>query len=69
MSTIRTRALVIAAALLGLTLSMAPAEAREGSSKGSPHQFCHWYKQQAMNTGEELWWWRWRECIRGRYWD
>lgn len=66
--TSRMTALTVAAAL-ALTAVATAAEASGRGGKGSPHQWCHWYKQQAMSTGSEQWWWRWRKCIRGWYWD
>jgi hypothetical protein len=67
MKTLGISALTLGAVALMLALSDTPAQA--AGSAGSPHQFCHWFKQQAMNTGDEYWWWRWRRCIRGNYWD
>jgi hypothetical protein len=63
--------LAAAAALFALTAFDGAAEAREASGFGSNPQmaYCHWYKQKAMNTGDEYWWWRWRQCIRGWDWN
>jgi hypothetical protein len=36
---------------------------------GGNHAYCQWYKQKAMNTGDEYWWARWRRCLRGYDWD
>ena len=67
MNSIRIAGLALALSTFALVMSETPAMAR--GSFGSPHQWCHWYKQKAMSTGQEIWWVRWRKCIRGNYWD
>lgn len=64
MSKTHLAACAIAAAFLALAFSPQPAHATGGGGN-SQIQFCYWYKQQAMNTGDEYWWRRWRTCIRG----
>ena len=59
---------VAVAALLALTALESVDEARANDKSGNA-AYCHWYKQLAMNTGDEQWWARWRRCIRGNYWD
>ena len=61
-------AMVAAAALLAFTAIGTVDEARAGVRSGNA-AYCHWYKQLAMNTGEERWWDKWRRCMRGDYWD
>lgn len=65
MTPIRT-ILAAGAALLALTMLDA-AEARAGWNSNAA--YCHWYRQQAWNTGDPYWWGRWRRCMRGWDWD
>lgn len=65
--TLRRTILVAAAALFALTTLDGASEASARNGFGGSSPYCHWYRQKAMNTGEEYWWGRWRQCIRG--WD
>lgn len=66
---IRSKTVVVAvAAILALTALEPVGEAGAGDKNGNA-AYCHWYRQLAMNTGEERWWAKWRRCIRGDYWD
>jgi hypothetical protein len=60
--------LVAAAALLALAAFESGNEAMAGVRSGNA-AYCQWYKQQAMKTGDEYWWNRWRRCMRGDFWD
>jgi hypothetical protein len=61
--------LLAAAALLALTVFDAGKSASTAGDFGGNHAYCQWYKQKAMNTGDEYWWARWRRCLRGYDWD
>ena len=61
--------LVAAAALFAAVTFIGAGEANAHGGFGGGSPYCHWYKQQAMNTGDDYWWGRWRRCIRGDYWD
>jgi len=60
---------VAAAALLALTVLYPAREAGAEAEAGGNAMYCHWYRQQARNTGDEYWWDRWRRCMRGDYWE
>jgi hypothetical protein len=64
----RKMMLAAAAAMLVLT-SFGAANEASARNYGGNHAFCQWYKQKAMNTGDEYWWARWRRCMSGWYWD
>ena len=49
--------LVFAAASFSAIANAGPAGA------SSAYQFCHYYKQKAMWTGDQYWWARWRHCL------
>ncbi len=55
--------MAVSAAALGVLALQSEAQATGRGGHGQ-HQFCHWYKQKAMSTGDEYWWERWRRCIR-----
>ena len=59
---------VAAAALLALTVLYTADEA--GAQFGDSNaDYCHWFLQQHRNTGDEYWWDRWRQCMRGDFWE
>jgi hypothetical protein len=60
-------AIAAAVALIGLATFGAASEAK--ADDWSDAAYCHWYLQQARNTGDEYWWDRWRRCLRGDDWD
>ena len=63
----KTMTAVAAMALCAMALTALQSEASATGRGGgglSQHQFCHWYRQKAMSTGDEHWWSRWRRCIR-----
>lgn len=64
---VRLIPLALAGALVLFLPNAADATGRGGM--GSAHQWCHWYKQQAMGLGTDAAWARWRQCLRGRYGD
>ena len=53
-------AIVIAANTLQATHSNANAGGRDNDAG-----YCYWFLKQAMNTGDEYWWYRYRSCMRG----
>ena len=61
--------LVVAAALLALTVFESRSNVSVAGDYGGNHAYCLWYKQKAMSTGDEYWWARWRRCLRGYDWD
>jgi len=63
------RTLLAAAALLALTALYTANEATAGFEAGGNAAYCHWFRQQARNTGDEYWWDRWRRCMRGDFWE
>lgn len=62
------KAVAAAVALMALTTFDAATGARAGDESTNA-AYCHWYRQLAMNTGDEYWWDRWRRCLRGDDWD
>jgi hypothetical protein len=54
-------ALVLAATALQSLESEAGGRGREQNDVA----YCNWFRQQAMNTGDEYWWFRYRSCVRG----
>ena len=54
--------------LLALAMIDAAGVAK-ASDRSTNAAYCHWYRQQAMNTGDEYWWDRWRRCLSGDDWD
>lgn len=67
MLSIRTM-LLAGATFIALTSLHVAGNANAGDWGGNA-AYCQWYKQQAMNTGDEYWWDRWRRCMRGDFWD
>ena len=63
------RTILLAAALFAVTTFDAGNEATARGGFGSYSAYCHWYKQLAMNTGDDYWWGRWRRCMRGNDWN
>jgi hypothetical protein len=58
-------ALAVAAALLAAT-ALPAVSAANGHGGGIARQaYCQEYRQRAESTGEEYWWSRWRQCMRG----
>jgi hypothetical protein len=57
-------AVALGALALSALQSEGQATGRGGGAGQSQHQLCFWYKQRAMSTGDEHWWYRWRRCIR-----
>jgi hypothetical protein len=59
----------IAAALLVATavptVSVAGNHGGGGAGSIARQAYCQEYKQRAEATGEEYWWSRWRQCMRG----
>ena len=58
-------ALLAATVVLGIAIPAGGAQAKEAF--GSIHHVCHWYKQQAMATGDDAAWRRFYACQRGRW--
>jgi hypothetical protein len=56
------------AVLIALTALSIPDKAGAGDETGDG-AYCLWYKLQAMKSGEEYWWDRWRRWLRGDDWD
>ena len=56
------------AAMLAVAALGTASEANAADKTGN-HAYCQWFKQLAMNTGDDYWWDRWRRCMRGDFWD
>jgi hypothetical protein len=61
--------LIVATAAAMIALSMFEATEARAVDFGGNGAYCHWYMQQAWNSGDEYWWDRWRRCLRGDDWD
>ncbi len=63
----RTIFAIIAIAIAANALLPTASQAGAGNHNNEIDS-CGWYRQQAMNTHDEYWWWRFRKCMRGNDW-
>ena len=62
----RTALAIIALVLAASALQSVQSEAAgRGGREQNDVAYCNWFRQQAMNTGDEYWWYRYRSCLRG----
>ena len=61
---LRTALAIIAIVIAANALPSAQSPAHAGNRQNDAG-YCYWFMKQAMNTGDEYWWYRYRSCMRG----